>query len=416
MTEATRLQLRASEIRQRLNELAGVEDLTDEQRTEIDALTTEYRDVETKRRALAVAGDSAGSPGDGDAGDVVDAETRERRRLRGRVRLANYVAAAMELRAVAGAELEYNQAVGIGGERFPLRLLAPDRRETRQTTDVDAGAMQHRWLDRLFSETAAMRLGVTFEPVEPGVAAFPVTTAGAAAAQRGREQSAADAAWTVGVKEIKPTRNTVRAVFAIEDAERLAGLEDALTRDLRMALTEGVDRAVFLGDDGANENPGDIVGLVSAAGVVERTITQANKVKGPETLAEFVALIDGKHATMPSDLRVVAAVGANTLWRSRLVDSNADSTTVAKFLMDNGIEWGVRGDIETATDADDFGAFIGRGRGIDGAAVAAIWDSGMLIRDPYSEAAKGQVALTLSHLWGFDLPRPSNFARIKYVA
>ena len=77
----------------------------------------------------------------------------------------------------------------------------------------------------------------------------------------------------------------------------------------------------------------------------------------------------------------------------------------------NGLNWMTRGEIEAATDDGDFGAFIGRGRGIEGAGVAAMWEAGDLVRDPYSGAAKGEVALTLSYLWGFQLPRPANFAR-----
>jgi len=72
---------------------------------------------------------------------------------------------------------------------------------------------------------------------------------------------------------LKPTRNTVRLVFSIEDAARVPGLESALTRDLCMALTEGIDRAIFLGNDGANVNAADITGLQTATGVPEQTIT-----------------------------------------------------------------------------------------------------------------------------------------------
>ncbi len=412
MTEATRLALRLSEIRQRLNEIAGLEGdaLTDEVRAEADKLTREYRDTETRHRAAIVAADGAEPPG---GGDDLDAETRELRRLEDRAQVANYVGAAMEMRAASGAELEYNQALGIGGERFPLRLLAP--RETQATTDADAGVTQRRWLDRLFADTAAMRLGVTFESVEPGVSAHPVTKAGASAAQRGRSEAAADAAWTVGVTEIKPTRNTVRAVFSMEDAARLPGLEDALTRDLRAALTEGVDRAVFVGDAEASEDRADIVGLTTAD-IGEVTLAQAAKVKAADTLKAFVGLIDGKHAAGLDDLNVVAAVGANTLWHGTIANAAASNETIAQFLMASGLDWGVRGELETATADGDFGAFIGRGRGLSGAAVAAVWDSGMLVRDPYSEAAKGEVALTLSHLWGFGIPRPSNFKRLKFAA
>lgn len=38
------------------------------------------------------------------------------------------------------------------------------------------------------------------------------------------------------------------------------------------------------------------------------------------------------------------------------------------------------------------------------------------MRDHYSGAAKGEIALTLSYLWNFGLPRAANFARVKFVA
>ena len=75
-----------------------------------------------------------------------------------------------------------------------------------------------------------------------------------------------------------------------------------------------------------------------------------------------------------------------------------------------------RGEIDTDTANGDFGAFVGRGRGIEGAGVSAIWEAGELIRDPFSGAAKGEIALTLCYLWDFALPRADNFSRIKFVA
>ena len=49
----------------------------------------------------------------------------------------------------------------------------------------------------------------------------------------------------------------------------------------------------------SNANTADIVGLQTAASVVEKTLTQANKVKADKTLEAFVDLIDGKHAAGP---------------------------------------------------------------------------------------------------------------------
>ena len=252
------------------------------------------------------------------------------------------------------------------------------------------------------------------ESVSPGVASFPLTATGPSAAQRAKSQAAADGAWTLTVTEMKPTRNAVRLLFNVEDAARLPNLESALERDLRMALTEGVDRAVFIGDAGATGTAADITGLTTAS-ITEQTITQTNKVKPAETLAAFLGLVDGIHAGMVSDLRCVLAVGAHNLWAGTIANSAAENQTILAFLKENGLECSVRGEIETATANGDFGAFVGRSRGIEGAAVAAVWEGAELIRDPYGGAAKGEVALTLSYLWNFALPRPANFARVKFV-
>lgn len=329
------------------------------------------------------------------------------------MKLSGYLAAAVEQRAADGAEAEYNKALGIAGNRFPMELLAPA--EERATTDTDTATMPRRWLDRLFAGTAAERVGVTFEAVPSGVQSYPITTAGPSAAQRARSQAAADANWTVGVSELKPSRNTVRLVFTVEDSARIPGLEAALNRDLRAALTEGVDRAVFLGDTGATGTDADIAGLNTAA-ITETTLTQSNKTKGPQSLAAFANMVDGIHAMGLGDLRIVAAIGAWRLWESTIVNAAAENQTLAQFLRASGLSWSARGEIETATTNGKFGAYIGRGRGIEGAGVAAIWQSGELIRDPYSGASKGEVSLTLSYLWNLGFPRPANFARLKFVS
>ena len=418
MTDAQKrlreLLARQSQERQRMAELAAVDELTDETRSELDNLEKATPDLERQLRAARLVVDAEGAGDVRETGDD-DAEARELRDLRGRLRMGGYVAAAIEQRAANGPEAEYNAAIGIAGNRFPLEMLAPV--ETRATTDTDTATAPRRWVDRLFAETAAARLGITMESVPAGAASHPVTTAGAGAAQRGRAEAAADAAWTVGVTELKPKRNAVRLVFSVEDAARIPGLEAALTRDLRMALTEGVDRAIFVGDDGASEAGSDITGLQTAAGLTEKTITQASKVKGSEVLQTFAELVDGKHATEPGQLRTVLAVPANTLWAHQEVKTGASvDTTIAEYLRRWGMSWTAREGLADATTANKFGGYVGLGRGIQGAAVAAIWSAGELIRDPYSSAAKGEVALTLSYLWDFGVVRASNLARIKFVA
>ena len=82
-------------------------------------------------------------------------EDRERIELRSKARLTSYVQAALEQRAVADVEADFNAACNISGNRFPLELLAPPEQR---------------------------------------------------AEQRAKSQVATDAAWTIGVTELRPKR------------------------------------------------------------------------------------------------------------------------------------------------------------------------------------------------------------------
>ena len=62
MTDLQTLELRSSEIRSRLAEIGVMPELGDEHRAELERLQTEYRDCESRRRALMVAGDAPPVP------------------------------------------------------------------------------------------------------------------------------------------------------------------------------------------------------------------------------------------------------------------------------------------------------------------------------------------------------------------
>ena len=412
MTDYQRLQLRASEIRSRLAELAKSDEPDNETRSEIETLRTEYVTNETRQSALMIAGDVPPDPIETRTEDHQVAE------LRSNTDFGRYLAASLAHTGVHGAELEYNEHLGLAADHFPLEMLtrdADDELETRALVDGDAGTNQSSWIERLFSDTAAAQLGVSMPSVAPGVTAYPLLGSTANPVQRGRTQASTDATITATVTEIKPTRSSVRATYSIEDNARLPGFADAIGRDLRGAMTEKIDRTIFIGDDGANETSADITGFDTMANLTELTLTQNHKVKADEVLKVLAGLIDGKYAASMADVNVVATVGSNQLWLGTIHNSAASNETIAGFLRANGVDWTTRGDIETATANGDFGAFVGLNRGIANTAVAPIWEGAQLITDQYTGAAKGEVSLTLNYLWGFDVPRKANYRRLKYV-
>ena len=213
------MSVRLSEIRQRLNEISGLEGdaFTAEIRQESDRLQTEFRDKETQYRAAVVA--------EGDAEkraleNEPDAELRERLELRGRANVTGYLRAALAGRRVDGAELELQAAAKIG-DGIPLELWdvgRPADRGAELRADVATGAPGTVGVNldairpAVFAESVLPRLGVEMPRVESGTYASATIstslTAGSKAAGAG--QAATAAAFTVASVTPKRDQRTAR--------------------------------------------------------------------------------------------------------------------------------------------------------------------------------------------------------------
>lgn len=411
MTPVQKLEVRMSELRRELRQHL---DADEKDHDAINRLTGELGKLDSELVAAKLLEEPAK--------DTVT-ERRESDdkflELRNSLDMAVYVAAAAAGTGVAvGAEGEYNAEVGLRANEFPLSILARGL-EKRAARDGDGAATQATWLDRVLDGSAASAVGVTMRPVAPGVHSVPQITAGASGVQRGRTEAVAEGTYTLGITDLTPTRNAVYGVYSLEDDYRVPGYSEALIRDMQAGVMEAVDKAIFSGDTGANEATADINGFLGSAlaAAQEITITQANKVLATGVMAAFGGMIDGAHAMTPSDLRAVLFEGANTLWMSTIPgEAQGGNMSIMQTIRGNGIMPVVRGGVETATANDDFGAVVGLGRNIDGAAVAAVWDRGRLDRVvDTTRATQGEEGLVLSYFWDFAVPRASNYRRIKFV-
>ena len=131
-----KLAIRLSEIRQRLNEIAGLEGdaVTDEVRAEADKLTGDYRDKETQHRAALVAESEEQRTAEGEFGNA-DGEPAEVRALLDRVNIGDYLAPAAGGIGLTGPAAELNAAFKVatvgksGGILIPWRMLeCPEHR------------------------------------------------------------------------------------------------------------------------------------------------------------------------------------------------------------------------------------------------------------------------------------------------
>ena len=149
-TKLRELRARQSRERGRVAALAVADALTDQTRAELDTIETGTPDLERQIRAATSAVDTEETEQRDaavtDNKDGLDTEDRERLELRSKVRMSNYIVAAVEQRAADGPELEYNAAIGITGNRFPLELLAPPEQRAAHTENARPPMLT--WLPR----------------------------------------------------------------------------------------------------------------------------------------------------------------------------------------------------------------------------------------------------------------------------
>ena len=136
MTATQRLQLEQLDLKRKLNELLGVEALTDEQRAEMATLTARLEQSDTELTvAILAEGDDEQRAFDTNG----DGESAERRRLLDGVTIADYLTPASSGRGIERRAAELNAALEVplagneGGVAVPWHVL-----ETRAFTDTAA--------------------------------------------------------------------------------------------------------------------------------------------------------------------------------------------------------------------------------------------------------------------------------------
>ena len=288
-----------------MNELSGVETLSDEQTAEVGTLTTEYRQVETKIQAATVAGDEPAPVAPASSGDP---ETRELRELSGRVELREYLSAAASGRDVEGAERELRDHLGLPAGGVPWVALAPRALETRADAvtpgPADVGVSQSEIIGRVFAGSATERLGVAMPAVPTGERLYPVITAGATPEMKAADALKEAQAATITPVTIAPTRLQARYLFRREDTARLAGMEEALRMDLSGALRETMDKQVLQGD-GTAPNVAGFLATAANGGLAAGTAPGA-AVSSFNDFAKMMASgVDGRYAMNEGQVSIV---------------------------------------------------------------------------------------------------------------
>jgi len=418
MLESDKLKLRQADLAKKLNGLLEVEKPTDDQAKEIREATKEIRALDDRIEAHITSEALARGAVDRKDGDL-DAEGRELRELKGKARVADFLAAEIAGVPVNGASAEYRAAVKVP-QGVPISLFELDaapRREERAdaATTVPAsntGVNLAPVMPAIFARAVLPRLGVSMPMVGSGAYSVPVITksqsAGAVAKGAARESTAG----TITAAATTPHRVSARLSIQVEDVASFGNdsFEAALRQNLMLALSDRLDLLGLTGDNtGANPN-----GL----------LTQLTDPDDPSAVVDFDGFIGlaaggidgGPWAENMMAVRVL--VNAETM---RLAEQTFRDKTAGTGNQGRGIS---AGEIAAASYLrENTGGFMASARmpataakiaaairfrsgtmGLDGvnavmAATCPVW-SYLAIDDIYSDSGSGTRHLTLHALIG----------------
>lgn len=406
MKPSQKLALRLSEVRQKLNELLAIDAPTEEQRGELASLTQEYQKLEPEYRAAVIADSDA--PGATETRTEDAGESAEYRALVERSQLGAFLAEAASGRELKdGAEAELRAEVFGDAARpglVPWEVLLPRQTEDRVDAPVNIGSTsgvgtnQQTILARVFADTAAAFVGVAMPSVGIGEASYPVFEDGATAELTAKGTAKDAEAATISAKVLSPTRLTARYVLRVEDAARLMGLEEALRADLRGTLGEQLDEQVIAGDGTAPNFGGffdDGAGISSAS-----SPTVQSKYEDVAPMAANA--IDGRYCRSAMGARLLFNVTG--LQRAAALFPSTGAYSAADYLKEHS--GGVMASVHVPELANKKSKILTyrMDRGM-GSAVCPVWQGLEIIRDQYTGAAKGEIALTAIALHAFAILR-----------
>ena len=399
MLESQKLQMRLSEIRERLNTMGGDGDEVEYRAEEADGLTTEYRELESKFRvALVQEADEIEATPTGD----LDGEGRESRALEQLIECRHYVESALTDAPLEGREREFNDAnklFGVGTQLPWAALLSPEARAEMRaaTTAPDVGGTNSRSiLGRVFAQSAADFLGVVSPMVPTGSANFPVLSGGVVPANTAAAGAADETAAVLTANVLDPIRLPAAYRMQYESIQKLAMMEDALRLDLAGAIEEARDKAIITGDGTAPNVEGFLAALTDP--------TNPTAVAGFADYASARAsLVDGKYAMSEDDIRLV--VGKDTYRHAAGIFQTGSGVSALDRLK-------ARVSAHVTAPASNIQRAIAAMS--QGRAVSPMWPSIGLIRDPFSGASKGEIVLTATALFNFKILDESGFSLLEF--
>jgi HK97 family phage major capsid protein len=399
MLESVKIQRRQSEIRQALAGLVGKEKPTEDETRSMETMDAEYRTNETRYRGALIAEDQERREATGEL------ETRSEKDfsdLIGKFELRQVALHLDEGAKIDGATAEVIQELrahgGYRGCPVPWQAL-----EKRSGETVASGTPNPITtapiIDRIFADSAAVRMGSSIINIAQGGVDYPVTSSGVMAGWATSETGnvAGSSAYSTLDRPLRPD-NTLGVTMKItRKTMKQSGdaLEQAVRRDMAGAVGEKLDAAVFLGSGSSGEPTGVFaLAALSGSGIFTDAV---NAVASWSAFREAVMrFVIGNGARSPADVKLLIRP---EVW-SDLDDALIEGTAVSEW--DRLVKNIPADNIVMSSNAlaDPTGSPLASKalltttvNGVPPIFVGT-WGAIDLIRDPFSDAASGGLRLT----------------------
>ena len=403
MTRLQRIQLAQSEARSRLAVLldTAIETRSDTFTADLDKAKAEVQALESQIQAALLI----------DEEPVVetrdeDGEDRELRQLIERSTVGAFLNEAAHGSPVDGAERELRQALALGSNQLPIDVLLDNDLETRAdaATNITSSIAesQRSIAARVFGNTAGAFLGWSRPTVGVGDHTFVALSGGATADARvdGARKDAEVA--TFLTKTISPFRVTSRYLYGLETTVRVAGVEDALRADLRAVLGDKLDNFGLNGAAAvANVSPA-VEGLLA---VLPDPTNPTAIATANEYADAYLDRVDGLYSADGSNVRLLVNPEAYKFGRKLRTAGGA----LLEELPPNRFR--------ASSNLPDTVSTIAKGITYSAGRVGyvqPVWRAVTLIRDPYTNAAEGQVSITVVTLVGGAVVDSAPYSQIEF--
>ena len=414
MLQSQTLSLKLSETREKLNELAGVDSLTDEQRGELDTLQAAYPDLEKRYRAAVIAEGNEAEQAEQEGDNGLTAEQRERIELRSRANLGDFFRAALTGRALTGAAAELQQAAGVDG--VPLELWDVPSAEQRDITPAPtsgAGVNLDTIRPAVFAPSIADKLGIEMPMVGTGTYATGTIGTSVTADAVAKEADVPETAGAITTQTTTPKRVGASLQLTLEDIATVgqANFEAVLRENVSLVLSDELDDQAINGD-GQND---DLTGIIQR--LTNPSAPSATVASFDDFVAAFAGGIDGLWATMMKEVAVVCGVDTYRLAAKTFRDaSGADlgDKAFSDYAMANCGGFWTNKRMPAAASNVQQAILYRMGRSGMRTAVCPQWGS-ISIDDIYTGARKGQRRFVVSALVGdVILVQPDAYAQVSF--